>query len=109
VTSFSVASSPSYTSSAGERKYETTWFNCQAWGKLAETCSAFLTKGQQGYLEGRVSRTYDKRDSGQGASVDVNVSQVEFLRGQQDYDAVGASQAAGGQGPDLNHVDGLPF
>ena len=37
VTSFSVASSPKYTTGAGERREETEWFNCQAWGKLAET------------------------------------------------------------------------
>jgi len=37
VTSFSIASSRKYTTSSGEQREETEWFNCQAWGKLAET------------------------------------------------------------------------
>ncbi len=59
VTSFSVASSRKYTTSSGEQREETEWFNCSVWGKLAETCQQYLTKGQQVYVEGRLtSRTY---------------------------------------------------
>jgi len=38
VTSFSVASSRKYTTSSGEQREETEWFNCSAFGKLADTC-----------------------------------------------------------------------
>jgi single-strand DNA-binding protein len=80
VTSFSVASNHNYTDSAGQRKSETEWFNCQAWGKLAETCNQYPHKGQQVYIEGRVKlRTYNKQGAGQSASLDVNVSNVQFL------------------------------
>jgi len=59
VTSFSIASSRKYTTSSGERREETEWFNCSVWGKLAETCNQYLTKGKQVYVEGRLSsRTY---------------------------------------------------
>ncbi len=53
VTSFSVASSRKYTTSSGEQREETEWFNCSAFGKLAETCNQYLTKGKQFYVEGR--------------------------------------------------------
>ena len=46
VTSFSVASSRRYTTN-GEQREETEWFNVSAWGRLAETCNQYLTKGQQ--------------------------------------------------------------
>jgi len=37
----------------------TEWFNCSAFGRLAETCNQYLTKGKQVYVEGRLSsRTY---------------------------------------------------
>jgi single-strand DNA-binding protein len=49
VTSFSVASNHNYTDSAGQRKSKTEWFNCQAWGKLAEITNQYLTKGSQVY------------------------------------------------------------
>jgi single-strand DNA-binding protein len=54
VTSFSVATSRSWTSAEGERREETEWFNVVAWGSLAEICKAHLSKGQQVYIEGRL-------------------------------------------------------
>src|SRR5690606_27798563 len=54
VTSFSVATSRTWTSAEGERREETEWFNVVAWGNLAEICKTHLTKGQQVYVEGRL-------------------------------------------------------
>lgn len=54
VTSFSVATSRSWTSSEGERREETEWFNVVAWGNLAEICKQHICKGQQVYVEGRL-------------------------------------------------------
>ena len=54
VTSFSVATSRSWTSAEGERREETEWFNVVAWGNLAEICNQYLNKGQQVYVEGRL-------------------------------------------------------
>lgn len=54
VTSFSVATSRSWTSADGERREETEWFNVVAWGNLAEICKSHLTKSQQVYIEGRL-------------------------------------------------------
>ncbi len=47
VTSFSVASSRRYTTGSGEQREEAEWFNCSAFGKLADTCNQYLTKGKQ--------------------------------------------------------------
>jgi single-strand DNA-binding protein len=54
VTSFSVATSRTWTSTDGERHEETEWFNVVAWGNLAEICNTHLSKGQQVYVEGRL-------------------------------------------------------
>ncbi len=54
VTSFSVATSRTWTSAEGERREEVEWFNVVAWGALAEICKSHLTKGQQVYIEGRL-------------------------------------------------------
>ncbi len=54
VASFSVSTSRTWTSSEGERREETEWFNVVAWGNLAEICKSHLTKGQQVYVEGRL-------------------------------------------------------
>lgn len=54
VTSFSVATSRTWTSADGERREETEWFNVVAWGNLAEICKTHLSKSQQVYIEGRL-------------------------------------------------------
>jgi single-strand DNA-binding protein len=80
VTSFSVASNRRYKTASGEQREETEWFNCQAWGKLAEVCNAYLTKGQQVYIEGRLkSRTYQTQNGETRFSNDVTVNEFQFL------------------------------
>ncbi len=111
VTSFSVASSRKYTTSSGEQREETEWFNCSAFGKLAETCNQYLTKGKQVYVEGRLtSRTYQTQSGETRHSNDINVTDVQFLgqRADSGGEAVGAAEAAGHHVPDEPDVD-LPF
>jgi single-strand DNA-binding protein len=64
VTSFSVATSRTWTSAEGERREETEWFNVVAWGNLAEICKSHLTKGQQVYVEGRLQTRGWEDESG---------------------------------------------
>jgi single-strand DNA-binding protein len=117
VTSFSVASSRRYTTSAGEQKEETEWFNVSAWGKLGETCNQYLTKGQQVYVEGRMSsRTYEGRDGQTRVSIDIFLNDVQFLGRRGDGDGGQASApyevgagALADEGSDFDAVDDLPF
>jgi len=63
VTSFSVATTRSWTNSEGERREETEWFNVVAWGNLAEICKQHLCKGQCVYVEGRLqTRSWEDRE-----------------------------------------------
>jgi len=80
VTSFSVATNRRYTTADGERHEETEWFRISAWGRLAETCNQFLTKGRQVYVEGRLrSRTYETRDGQTRFVNEISASDVRFL------------------------------
>jgi single-strand DNA-binding protein len=83
VASFSIASNHRYKTASGEQREETEWFNWQAFGKLAETCNAYLSKGQQVYVEGRLtSRTYQTRDGQTRHSNDITVREIHFLSGK---------------------------
>jgi single-strand DNA-binding protein len=113
VTSFSVASSRRYTTAAGEQREETEWFNVSAWGRLAELCNQYLTKGRQVYVEGRLrSRTYETRDGQTRFVNEINLTDVQFLGG-----GAGVSESRPpygqdtgmGEGPPLDDVDDLPF
>lgn len=86
VTSFSVATSRSYKKNE-EWVKETTWFRCEAWGKLAEVCNEHLDKGSKVLLVGRLKpdggtggpRVWEKKDGEHGASFEILVNEVKFL------------------------------
>ncbi|MEK7806689.1 MAG: single-stranded DNA-binding protein, partial [Chloroflexota bacterium] len=80
VTSFSIASNRRYTTAAGEQREETEWFNVSAWGRLAELCNQYLTKGRQVYVEGTLSsRSYEGRDGQMRFVNEIRLTDVQFL------------------------------
>ncbi len=47
----------------GEWQDRTEWHSVVAWGRLAETCSNYLAKGSQVYIEGRLrTRKWEDRE-----------------------------------------------
>jgi single-strand DNA-binding protein len=80
VTNFTVATNRKYTTAEGESREETEWFRVSAWGRLAETCNQYLTKGQKIYVEGRLrSRSYETRDGQTRFENEISASDVRFL------------------------------
>ena len=115
VTGFSVASSRRYTTASGEQRQETEWFNVSAWGRLAETCNQYLTKGQQVYVEGRLStRTYQGNDGQTRTSLDIYLTDMQMLgRRGDNMDEGGSPYGSGagmsGGGDPYDDIDDLPF
>lgn len=54
VANFSVAVGRRWRNSDGQVQEETDWFNVVAWGRLAEVCQEYLSKGRLVYIEGRI-------------------------------------------------------
>lgn len=86
VTTFSVASTRRWTDQNGKTQEETIWFRVSAFGKLAETCNQFLSKGRPVLVEGRLRpddrgnpRTWVGQDGMVRASYDVTAITVRFL------------------------------
>lgn len=80
VTSFRVATNWRYTTPDGERREETEWFSVVAWGRLAEQCNQFLTKGRLVYVEGRLRlRMWDGQDGQRRARNEIVADRVKFL------------------------------
>ncbi len=77
VCKFSLAVSRNYTT-GGER--QTDFFNCTAWRGLAENIARYSHKGNKLAVSGSIeTRTYKNRDGEQVHTVDINVTEVEFL------------------------------
>jgi len=113
VTSFRIATNWRYTAPDGERKEETEWFSVVAWGKLAEQCNQFLTKGRLVYVEGRLRlHTWEGQDGQKRARNEIIADRVKFLDRQG---AAPASEAkteegdVGEVGPSEVGPEDIPF
>ena len=85
ITLFNLATSNAWTNREGQRQEHTEWHRIVAWGKLAETCAEYLTKGRKVYIEGRIQTRSWEDDKGQKRyTTEVVASQVLFLGGNQD-------------------------
>jgi single-strand DNA-binding protein len=85
VTTFSVATSRSWSTADGERHTETEWFNVVSWGSLAEICKQYLTKGQQVYIEGRLqTRRWDDTEGIKHISVEIVAGEMMMLGERRD-------------------------
>ena len=107
VTSFRVATNRVYTTPEGERKEETEWFSVVAWGKLAEQCNQFLSKGRLVYAEGRLrTHSWDDQSGQKRYRTEVIANRVSFL----DKQVPSASEDRGGNvGGDEPESDDVPF
>ena len=93
-------------------KREADFFPVVAWGKTAELCVRFLSKGRKVAIDGRLeTRSYNAQDGSKRHVTEVIAEQVEFLpsaqaRGEQmDGTEQGAANADGFEDCD----DELPF
>ena len=85
-----------------------------AWGRLAELCNQYLTKGRQVYVEGRLSsRSYQGQDGQLRFVNEINLTDVQFLgrSGAMDGDEDPYVQepGIGADAPPMDDVDDLPF
>ena len=81
VVSFAVATDESFTDKDGNRQERVDWHQVVIYGKLAETCHKYLSKGRQLYVEGRLrTREYEARDNaGKRYRTEIIAQRVQFL------------------------------
>ena len=102
VVNFSVATNRKYNKADSEEVKETSWFKVSAWGKLAEACNAYLKKGGQVFVEGRLigdpatggPRLWTRQDGSPVASFEIHADLVQFLDGKNGDANVQAEQPA---------------
>lgn len=101
VTQFSVATSRSWkNASTDEWVEETNWTNVVVWDQ--EKLSAYLTKGKQVYVEGRLqTRSYDDKEGRKAYVTEVIANQVLLLgsKAEAQSDAAEPPQTARNGGP----------
>ena len=82
VTNFTVAMNRVYKLQTGEKKEETSFVRVVVWGRMAEVCGEYLTKGSPVFVEGRLqSRSWEQPDGQKRSTLEVIAQNVQFLRG----------------------------
>jgi len=81
VANFSLATTERFTDRNGAKQERTEWHRVVAFGRLADTCQRFLSKGRQVYIEGRLTtRQYEAKDgSGKRYRTEIVARQIRFL------------------------------
>ena len=95
---------------------EADFFRVAAWGRLADPCQKYLTKGRKVAVVGSVSvSTYQAQDGSTRANMEVFAEDVEFLGSSSGNSAAEPAQAPAQQAADQQagytpvQTDDLPF
>lgn len=92
VTSFGLAINRTYRrKDSDEQVEETTFVDCEAWGKTGETFARYMKKGRQAYVEGRLKLDSWEKDGQKRSKLSVVMEEFQFLDG-------GAGGGGGGGG-----------
>jgi single-strand DNA-binding protein len=131
VARFSVATNESYKDKSGEWQTMTEWHEVVAWRNLGERAESQLKKGNQVYVEGKLStRSWQDQDGNQRKTTEVVANSFRLLGARRDgtYDAnfpssddepafandydkndTGAKNSAAEEAPAMEADDDLPF
>lgn len=117
VARLSVATSENWKDREGQKQERTEWHRVVVWGKLAELCGKYLSKGRQVYVEGRLqTRSWEDQQGQKRYTTEIVANTVQFL-GAAGAGA-GASQSSGaddfgsqefGPEPAFDNSDEIPF
>jgi single-strand DNA-binding protein len=81
VANFSIAINEKWTDKDGKKNERTEWVRIVVWGKLAELCGEYLTKGRQVGVEGRLQTREYEKDGETRYATEIVADRVDFLGG----------------------------
>ena len=105
VASFGLAMNRVYTTQDGERREDTCFVDIDTWGKTAENCANYLTKGRLVLVEGSLQyRSWETEDGQKRSKLSVRAFRVQFLGGRREEGEPGAEQMG-----ELEADNDIPF
>lgn len=115
VATFTLGVNRYYTTQTGEKKEQASFIRIVVWGRRAEVCGEYLSKGSPVFVEGRLqSRDWQTQDGQKRNTVEVIADNIQFLRSgaKQGAPAPAGKQAAPGSDEmgtiDLNDEGAMP-
>lgn len=116
VANFTLATSETYKDrNSGERKTLTEWHNIVVWRGLAEVAEKYLKKGNQVYIEGKITnRSYEDKDGNTRYITEIVANNMTMLGGKPGdtnsaATTAAAPAAASPATPPTEEANDLPF
>ena len=105
VANFTIATNENWTDKQGQKQERTEWHRIVVWGKVAELCGEYLSKGRQVYIEGRLqTREWNNKEGAKQYTTEVvanPVGGVVFLSGGERGQGRGAGRSGGAPADDF--------
>lgn len=80
VCEFSIATTKNWKDNTGTKQEHTEWHRIAVWGKRAETCGQYLSKGKQVYVEGEIkTQKWQDKDGKDRYTTSIQAYDVKFL------------------------------
>ena len=100
IANFSIATSESWKDkNSGERREKTEWHRVVVFGRLAEICGEYLSKGRQVYIEGKLqTRKWQGQDGQDRYTTEVVIDQRGTMQMLGPRDSGGGRPVGGGTG-----------
>jgi single-strand DNA-binding protein len=100
VAQIGLAVNRNYQTKDGEKREETTFVDCEAWGRTAEVMSQYLAKGRPVLVEGRLKLDqWQDKDGNNRSKLKVVIENFQFLGGRGE-----GGQGGGGGGGQSNYA-----
>ena len=97
VANFTIATNESWTDKSGAKQDRTEWHRIVVWGKPAEHCGEYLSKGRTVYVEGRLqTREWTDKEGKKNYTTEVVAQTVQFLGGKGEGAGPRANGTPGG-------------
>jgi len=92
VATFRVATTDRWKGQDGQMQESTEWHKIVAWGKLAEICGEYLSKGSKVYIEGKIqTRKWQDQSGSDRYSTEIVAREMKMLSQKG-----GGAQSGGG-------------
>jgi single-strand DNA-binding protein len=113
--SLSLATSESWKDkNSGEKKEKTEWHRVSVFGKLAEICGEYLTKGSSVYIEGKLqTRKWQDKEGNDKYTTEIIADRMQMLGGTNTQESSAKpeekKEQKSAQGGFADMSDDIPF
>jgi len=94
-----IATDENYTDKSGQKQEKTEWHTVTVWGRTAELCREYLSKGRLVHIEGRLQTDKWEDKNGQPRyTTKIVADRVQFLESRGSGGGGGGGYGGGGRG-----------